>query len=159
MPSAVSTWISTPSADCDSSVTRAENSIFGVRKRAQPRDRHGGELVLLALHGERVGRLVLQAAEVELGDDGLGLAVPDAEQRLDQAALDHLIDHAEAGQHLQRRGVGGRRPRHVHDARLGLEDVNRDALAGDRQRGDEADRSAAGHQDGLLHYCHFDCRP
>ena len=112
--------------------------------------RHGGELVLLALHGERVGRLVLEAAEVELGDDGPGLAVPDAEQRLDQAALDHLIDHAEAGEHLQRRGVGGRRPRHVHDARLGLEHVNRQALAGDRQRGDEADRSAAGHQDGLL---------
>jgi hypothetical protein len=40
-----------------------------VRKSAQPRDRHLGELVLLALHRERVGRLVLQPAEVELGDD------------------------------------------------------------------------------------------
>ncbi len=37
-------------------------------------ERHAGELVLLALHRERIGRLVLQDAEVELGDDLVRLA-------------------------------------------------------------------------------------
>ena len=32
---------------------------------------------------------------------------------------------------------------------LGLEHVHRQALAGERQRGDDADRSAAGNQDGI----------
>ena len=119
---------------------------LGVRERLQPFDRHGGELVLLALHGEGVGRLVLEDAEIELGHDLHALAVPDAEQRLDIAARDHLIDHAEPGQHLQGRGVGGRGARHVVDPRVGLEHVDRKALASQRQRGDDADRAAAGNR-------------
>ena len=92
-----------------------------MRERREPLDRDVGELVLLTLHGEWIPDLVLQPAEVELGDDLLGGAVPDAKQRLDQAALDHLVDHAEVFEHLQRRGMGGRRARHLVDRALGLE--------------------------------------
>ena len=123
---------------------------LGVGKFLQPLDRHAGELVLLALHREWVGRFVLEHAEIEFGDDLLARAVPDAEQRLDQTALDDLVDHAEPGQHFQRRGVGGRRARHVVDFGLGLEHVHRQPLAGERQGGDDSDRSAAGNQDGTL---------
>jgi hypothetical protein len=112
--------------------------------------------VLLALYGERVGRLVLQPAEIEFRDDGPRLAVPDAEQRFDQAALDHLVDHAETRQHFERGGVRGGGPRHVHDVGLRLEHLDRQALPGERQRGDEADRPAARDEDGLQR-CHCAC--
>ena len=162
VPSAVSTSISTPSPDLGERRHPRRELDLGVRKFLQPLDRHAGELVLLALHGERVGRLVLEDAEIEFGDDLLARAVPDAEQRLDQAALDHLVDHAEPGQHFQRRGVGGCRARHVVDLGFGLEHVDRQALAGERQRCDDADRPAAGDEDGTLcchlglsYYCSF----
>ena len=106
---------------------------LGVGKFLQPLDRHAGQLVLLALHREWIGRLVLEYPEIEFGDDLLARAVPDAKQRLDQTALDDLVHHAEPGQHFQRRRVGGRRARHVVDFGLGLEHVDRQPLARKRQ--------------------------
>ena len=138
--------------------TRAENSTLACGKGLQPLDRHGGELVLLALHGERVGRLVLEHAEIELGHD--------------------LI----AGRRSQMRNSGSTSPRAMTSSTMprsasissvaawvvaargmsltlavGLEHVNRQALAGERQRGDDADRAAAGNQNaGDLALRHLD---
>jgi hypothetical protein len=44
----------------------------------------------------------------------------------------------------------GRGPRHFVDLVLGLEHVDREALPGERQRRDAADRAAARDQDGLF---------
>src|SRR5580704_11569108 len=58
----------------------------GMSKAAKALDRHRGELVLLALHDEGVARVVLQDAEIELGDYFARSAIPDPEFWLDQPA-------------------------------------------------------------------------
>src|SRR5215475_903245 len=122
----------------------------GMREAAQTLDRHIGELVLLALNDIGKARVVREQAEVELGDDLAGRAVPDAKLRLDQAAPDDLVDEPQLVQHFQGRRVGGGGARAVIDARFRLEHVYGDALARQRERGNDADRSAAGNQYGTL---------
>ncbi len=121
-----------------------------MSKPAKALDRHGGELVLLALHDERVARVILQDAEIELGDQFAGGAIPDPEFGLDQTARDDVIDEVQSFEDFQRRRVGGRGARIVVDPLLGLEDLDRKALARQRQRRDDADRAAAGNKDRAL---------
>ena len=129
----------------------------GMSKPAKALDRHVGELVLLALHDEGVARVVLQDAEIELGDHFAGGAIPDPEFGLDQTARDDVVDEAEAVEDFKRRRVGGRGARIVVDPLLGLEDLDRKTLARQRQRRDDADRAAAGNEDGALgrHFAAF----
>src|SRR5262245_21333508 len=127
----------------------------GMRNAAQTLDRHIGELVLLALNDIGKARVVREQPEVELGDDLAHRAVPDAKFRLDQAAPDDLVDEPQLVQHFQGRGVGGGGTRAVVDARFRLEHAHGDALARQRERGNDADRSAAGDQYGTLRrHCH-----
>src|ERR1700730_11489960 len=121
-----------------------------MREHAKALDRQGGELVLLALHDEGVARVILQDAEIELGDQFAGGAIPDPEFGLDQPACDDVADEAEAFENFKRRRMRGRGARIVVDPLLGLEDLNRNALARQRQRRDEADRAAAGNENGAL---------
>ncbi len=79
----------------------------GVCQAPQPRDPQVGELVLLALHDERIARVVRQHRMIELGDHLAGWAVPELERARDEAARDHVVDQAKVGQHLQRRRMGG----------------------------------------------------
>src|ERR1700688_818245 len=117
---------------------------------AKALDRHSGELVLLALHDERVARVVLQDAEIELGDQFPRGAIPDPEFGLDQTARDDVVDKAQSFEDFKRRRMGGRGARIVVDPLLRLEDLNRKTLARQRQRRDDADRAAAGNEDRAL---------
>src|ERR1700722_19088802 len=119
-------------------------------KPAKALDRHGSELVLLELHDEGIARVILQDAEIELGDQFAGGAIPDPEFGLDQTARDDVVDETQAVEDFQRRGVGGRGARIVVDPLLGLEDLDRKTLARQRQRRDDADRPAAGYENGTL---------
>src|SRR5580658_664325 len=121
-----------------------------MSKPAETLDRHSGELVLLALHDEGVAGVVLQDAEIELGDQFTGGAIPDPEFGLDQTARHDVVDEAQAVEDFKRRRVGGRGARIVVDPLLGLEDFNRKTLARQRQRRDDADRAAAGNENGAL---------
>src|SRR5262245_12926228 len=127
----------------------------GMCNAAQALDRHVGELVLLALNDIGKARVVREQAEIELGDDLACRTVPDAKLGLDQAAPDDLVDEPELVQHFQGRGVGGGGARAVIDARFRLEHVYGDALARQRERGNDADWSAAGNHNGTLRrHCH-----
>ena len=64
----------------------------GMGEPAKAFDRHPRELVLLALHDERVARVVLQDAEIELGGHVARGAIPDPEFGLDQTARDDVVD-------------------------------------------------------------------
>src|SRR5580700_8801149 len=121
-----------------------------MREPTKALDRHGGELVLLALHDERVARVVLQDAEIEFGDQFAGGAIPDPEFGLDQAAGDDVVDEAQSLEDFKRRRMRGRGARIVVDPLLGLEDLDRKTLARQRQRRDDADRSATGNENGTL---------
>src|SRR5580704_9943026 len=121
-----------------------------MSKPAKALDRHGGELVLLALHDERVARVVLQDAEIELGDHFAGGAIPDPEFGLDQTARDDVVDEVQALEDFKRRRMSRRGARIVVDPLLGLEDLDRKTLACQRQRRDDADRAAAGNENGAL---------
>src|ERR1700728_841873 len=121
-----------------------------MSKPAKALDRHIGELVLLALHDEGVARVSFQDAEIEFGDQFARGAIPDPEFGFDQTAGDDVVDEAKSFEDFKRRRVGGRGARIVVDPLLGLEDLNRKALARQRQRRDDADRAAAGYEDGTL---------
>ena len=122
----------------------------GMGKSAKALDRHRGELVLLALHDERVARVMLQDAEIELGDHFASGAIPNSEFGLDQTARDDVVDEAQAVEDFKRRRVRGRGARIVVDSLLGLENLNRNTLARQRERRDDADRAAAGDENGSL---------
>ena len=128
-----------------------------MSKPAEALDGHVGELVLLALHDERVAGVVLQDAEIELGDHFASGAIPDPEFGLDQTARDDVVDEAKAVEDFKRRRMGGRGARIVVDPLLGLEDLDRKSLARQRQRRDDADRAAAGNEDRALgkHFAAF----
>src|SRR5262245_56929769 len=127
----------------------------GMRNAAQSLDRHVGELVLFALNDVGKARVVREQPEIELGDDLARCPVQDAKFRLDQAAPDDLVDEPQLVQHFQGRGVGGRGARAVVDVRFRLEHAYGDALVRQRERGNDADRSAAGNQYGTLRrLCH-----
>src|ERR1700688_4977749 len=117
---------------------------------AKALDRHSGELVLLALHDKGVARVVLQDAEIELGDQFPRGAIPDPEFGLDQTARDDVVDEAQSFEDFKRRRVGGCGAGIVVDPLLGLEDLDRKTLARQRQRRDDADRAAAGNENGAL---------
>ena len=106
--------------------------------------------MLLALHDERIPRVGFESAEIEFDDEFPAGAIPDAELRLDQAAPDDVIHQSEIFEDLQRSGVRGRGARIVVDPLLGLEDLNIETLARQRQRGDDPDRAGAGNEDGTL---------
>lgn len=122
----------------------------GMGEAAKALDGHIGELVLLALHDEGVPGVILQDAEIELGDHFARGAIPDPEFGLDQTARDDVVDEAQAVEEFKRRRVRGRGARIVVDPLLGLEDLDRKALTRQRQRRDDADRAAAGNEDGTL---------
>ena len=121
-----------------------------MSKPAKALDGHIGELVLLALHDEGVARVVLQDAEIELGDHVARGAIPDPEFGLDQTARDDVVDEAQAVEEFKRRRMRGRGARIVVDPLLGLEDLDRKTLTRQRQRRDDADRAAAGNENGTL---------
>jgi hypothetical protein len=126
---------------------------LGVRHAAQPLDGHVGELVLLGLHHERVGGLVLQAREVELGDQRAGRPVPELEGARDQADAKVFLDQAELGEHLERRRLGGGGARAVVDALLRLEQRDRMTVARAGQGRHRADRARADDDDvSPLHF-------
>ena len=72
---------------------------------------------------------------------------PDA---LDQTAGDDVVDEDQSFEDFNRCRMGGRGARIVVDPLLGLEDFDRKTLARQRQRRDDADRAAAGNEDGTL---------
>src|SRR3984957_3523051 len=119
-------------------------------KPAKALDRHGSELVLLELHDEGIARVILQDAEIELGDHFAGGAIPDPKFGLDQAARDDVVDEAQSVEDFKRRRMRGRGAWIVVDPLLGLEDLDRKTLACQRQRRDDADRPAAGNENGTL---------
>src|SRR5580704_5525108 len=121
-----------------------------MSKPAKALDRHGGELVLLALHDERVARVSFQDTEIELGDQFARGAIPDPEFGLDQTTRDDVVDEPQAREDFKRRRMRGRGARIVVDPLLGLEDLDRKTLARQRQRRNDADRAAAGNEDRAL---------
>ena len=122
---------------------------FGLLHPLQDVDDDTVELVLLGLHPVGVAGVVLQDAEVPLGDDAArGVAVlPDG---ADYALGDQRLDHAELVQHVEGRRVEGRGAEVERQAVAGLDQGHRDAGARERQRGDAADRTRPRDQNAIL---------
>ena len=121
---------------------------FRVRKRLEPLKTHLGDLVLLALHDERIRRVVLEDSVVEFGDYAAGRPIPELECPRDQALPDDIIEHAQSRDHLERCGMQRRCTRRFVDRIGRLEQPHRHTALGERQRGDDADGATAGNQDG-----------
>ena len=125
---------------------RPEENL-GVRHRAQPAQRHVGELVLLGLHHERKLGLAAQPVEVEHGDALERRPVPELEGARHQAHADVFVDEAELGENLERGWLRGGGARAVVDPLQRFEQRHRVAEARGGERGNAADRSRADDQD------------
>jgi hypothetical protein len=111
--------------------------------RGEARQHHRRDARLLEVEPEGIGRARRQVRHRELGEGPVGRAVLDAAHHL--ALRDHLVEHAERGEDLERGrveggGLGGR----VEGVAL-LEQRHRHAGPRERERRDEADRARARH--------------
>ncbi len=124
----------------------------GVGKGLQSLDAHASEFVLFGLNDKRIRRLVAQHFVIELDDLGARRLVPKLKVARHQTLLDELVDEADASDHFESRGMGGRRPGIVVDLVFGFEQGHRVPALRARQGRDHAHRTAAGDDDaGVIH--------
>jgi hypothetical protein len=94
--------------------------VVGIGKAAQAFDREVDQLVLFALHDERIGRVAREHRVIELGYQLAGRTVPELKRTRHEAARNQVVDQPYIGQHFQRRRMGGRGARRLINRRISL---------------------------------------
>ena len=116
-----------------------------IRTRREPIESDLYQLVLLRLDDERESCVVSQDVVIEAGDECPRRLIPKVDVAGDHSDAEKVVHDAQRLDHLERRGMEGRRPRAGVHVRVLLENSHAEISTDRLERCDGADRTGADH--------------